>query len=65
MSLPIWIYLVIAGVFISAFMTIKTAREEQELEQELIEKEGEIYLERMKKEREQRKQKNVNEVGNA
>lgn len=56
MSLPIWIYFVIVGVFVSAFMTIKTAREEQAKEREWIEKEGEVYLERIKKEKERRKQ---------
>lgn len=56
MSLPIWLYFVIAGVFISAFMAIKTAREDREYEREWIEKEGEIYIERMYEEKERRKQ---------
>lgn len=54
MGLPFWIYIIILGIFISAFMAIKTAREDRELETEWIEKEGEVYLDRMEKERERR-----------
>ncbi|MEK3887533.1 sporulation YhaL family protein [Bacillus sp. FSL K6-3431] len=61
MSLPIWIYLVISGVFVSAFMALKTAKEEKALDTEWIEKEGQVYVERMEKERERRKQ--VDETG--
>ncbi|GIN37984.1 MULTISPECIES: sporulation YhaL family protein [Heyndrickxia] len=61
MSLPIWIYFVIAGIAVSAFMAIKTSREDRQLEQEWIEKEGEEYIERMEEEKERRKQ--VKEAG--
>ncbi|MGE8205129.1 sporulation YhaL family protein [Heyndrickxia sp. NPDC080065] len=61
MSLPIWIYLCLAGIAVSAFMAVKTSREDRKLEQEWIEKEGEEYIERMEEEKERRKQ--VNEVG--
>lgn len=37
-------------------MVIKTSREEQRLEMEQAEKEGQIYLERLKKERERKQQ---------
>ncbi|MCR2821082.1 sporulation YhaL family protein [Lederbergia panacisoli] len=56
MSLPIWVYIVILGIFTSAFMAIKTAKEDKELETEWIEKEGQVYIERMEKEKEQRRQ---------
>ncbi|PKR86683.1 sporulation YhaL family protein [Heyndrickxia camelliae] len=56
MSLPIWIYFVIAGIVISAFMAVKTAKEDRDQEMEWIEKEGEEYIERMKEEKERRKQ---------
>ena len=52
---PIWVYFVIVGVFISAIMAIKTAKEDRVLETEWIEKEGEVYLERMEKEKERRR----------
>ncbi|MDR7001303.1 sporulation YhaL family protein [Neobacillus niacini] len=54
MSIPIWVFAVVAGIAISALMAIKTGREERLLEMESIEKEGEIYLERLEKEKERR-----------
>jgi hypothetical protein len=61
MSLPIWVYFVIAGVLISAFMAIKTAKEDRDDEMEWIEKEGEVYMNRLEEEKERRKQ--VTEAG--
>jgi len=59
-SLPIWMYAVVIGIFISGFMVIFTSRQEKEIDQEFIEKEGEIYLQRMKEERERREQLQIN-----
>ncbi len=56
MSLPIWMYFVVVGIFVSAFMTVKAAKEEKEMEDEWIEKEGNIYIERMEQEKEKKKQ---------
>lgn len=56
MSLPIWIYFVIAGIVISAFMAVKTAKEDRDQEMEWIEKEGKEYIDRMQEEKERRKQ---------
>ncbi|WP_066367970.1 sporulation YhaL family protein [Neobacillus fumarioli] len=55
MTIPIWVYAVVAGIVISAIMAIKTGREERQLELETIEREGEVYMERLEKERELRK----------
>ncbi|MFS0644824.1 sporulation YhaL family protein [Siminovitchia sp. 179-K 8D1 HS] len=63
MSLPIWLYVVIAGIFVSAFMAVKTAREDREVEQEWIEKEGEVFIKRMEEEKERKR--GINEAGNA
>ncbi|GER65810.1 hypothetical protein BpJC7_13090 [Weizmannia acidilactici] len=54
MDFPIWIYFVVAGIVICAFMAVKSARDEREQEQAWIEKEGEVFIERMKKEKEMR-----------
>ncbi|WP_045519876.1 sporulation YhaL family protein [Neobacillus niacini] len=54
MTIPIWVYAVVAGIVISALMAIKTGREERMLEMENIEKEGEIYLTRLEQEKERR-----------
>ncbi|MCU9612516.1 sporulation YhaL family protein [Caldibacillus lycopersici] len=54
--MPFWIWLVVIGIVISAYMTIRTNREEKELELKEAEQEGNIYLERMIEEKEKRKQ---------
>lgn len=54
-SLPWWIYLILAGIAFSGYMTIRTAKEEKEIDQSFIEREGEIYIERMNLEKERRK----------
>lgn len=54
MMIPIWMYAVVAGIIISAAMALKTGREERLIEMESIEKEGEIYIIRLEKEKEKR-----------
>ncbi|PLR89951.1 sporulation YhaL family protein [Bacillus sp. T33-2] len=54
MTLPIWVFAVAAGILISAYMAVKTGKEERQLEMESIEREGEIYIKRLEREREER-----------
>lgn len=54
--LPWWIYLVIIGIIISGYMVLYTSKQEQEIDNEFIEKEGEVYMKRLKEERERRQQ---------
>ncbi|XJZ28105.1 sporulation YhaL family protein [Bacillota bacterium Lsc_1132] len=54
MDIPIWVYMVVAGIIISALMALRTGKEERRVEQETIEKEGEIYMKRLEQERENR-----------
>ncbi|AGK52545.1 hypothetical protein B1NLA3E_03845 [Bacillus sp. 1NLA3E] len=56
MTIPFWVYFVVAGILMSAFMAIKTGKEERIMEQENIQREGEIFMERLEKEKEERKQ---------
>ncbi|MEH7355711.1 sporulation YhaL family protein [Neobacillus drentensis] len=56
MTIPIWIYAVVVGIVISALMAIKTGREERLLELEDIEREGEIYIKRLEREKELREE---------
>jgi hypothetical protein len=58
---PFWIWFVVAGIVVSAYMTIRTNREEKEMETKEAEQEGLIYLERMEEEKEKRKQKMTSE----
>jgi hypothetical protein len=54
MSIPIWVIAVLAGVVFSAFMAVKTGKEERKEEMESIEREGELYMKRLEREKEQR-----------
>lgn len=54
-TLPWWIYLILAGIVFSGYMTIRTTKEDKEVDQSFIEHEGEIYIERMNLEKEKRK----------
>lgn len=56
MTIPIWVYFVVAGILFSAVMTVKTAKEENLRENEQIEKEGEIYMYRLRKEKERKRE---------
>jgi hypothetical protein len=54
MSIPIWVFAVLIGIMISAYMAVKTGKEERKLEMESIEREGEIYMKRLEKEKDSR-----------
>lgn len=54
MSIPMWVIAVVAGIVVSAFMAVKTGKEERDEEMESIEREGEIYMNRLEKEKEHR-----------
>lgn len=54
--MPIWIWFVFIGIIVSAVMAIWTARQERIIDDEWIEKEGQKYIDRMKEERERRKE---------
>ena len=62
MTIPFWVFAVVVGIVISALMAIKTGRDERLLEQENIEKEGEIYLERLEREKERREEEKASGV---
>jgi hypothetical protein len=55
LMIPIWVYFVLIGICLSAYMAIRTGREERKAENENIELEGRIYMERIEKEREDRR----------
>ena len=54
MSIPLWVIAVAAGIVFSAIMAVKTGKEEREQEMESIEREGEIYMNRLEREKEDR-----------
>ncbi|PFJ05338.1 SigE-dependent sporulation protein [Bacillus cereus] len=55
-TLPWWIYFVIVGIVLSGYMVLYTSKKEQEMDNEFIEKEGEVYMKRLEEEREKRNQ---------
>ncbi len=55
MIIPIWVYVWFVGIIISAYMVIRTGREERRNESESIELEGRVYMERIEKERVERR----------
>lgn len=59
--LPWWIYLCILGILYSGYMAFSTTRKEKIVEEAYIEKEGNVYIERMMKEREIRRNKQDSE----
>lgn len=59
---PWWMYFVIAGIFISGGLALKYTLEDRRVEQEWIEREGNEYLERIRKERERRKKERVGQT---
>lgn len=54
--MPWWMYLVIAGILFSGYKVFEGIMEDRRADQEHIEKEGQVYLERMEEERRKRKE---------
>ncbi|MCQ5363911.1 sporulation YhaL family protein [Anoxybacillus salavatliensis] len=48
------ITLLLVGIIISGYMAIRTAKEERKIDEKLLEKEGEVYMERIRQARQQR-----------
>ncbi|WP_226576709.1 sporulation YhaL family protein [Halobacillus litoralis] len=53
-GLPIWVFLCIVFIFVSGYMAFRAMKAEHTLEQEYIEREGQVYLKRMEQEKERR-----------
>jgi len=53
----------IVGIAVSAFMVIKTGRDENKIENDYIEQEGKKYIERMHEEKARRMQGTSEKVG--
>nr|WP_100408315.1 sporulation YhaL family protein [Bacillus solitudinis] len=51
---PWWVYLVLMGIVGSGYLCYKYSREERELEEKWIEKEGHVFMERLMEEKEKR-----------
>ncbi|TYR79006.1 SigE-dependent sporulation protein [Priestia megaterium] len=58
-TLPMWIYLVVAGIFFSGFMAIRSAQQEKQIDDAFIEQEGQVFIDRMNVEKDRRNSKSV------
>ncbi len=52
-----WVVIVIVLIFFSGYMAFRAMQAERKLEQEFIEKEGMVYIQRMQEEREKREKR--------
>mgnify|MGYP003795575037 CR=1 FL=1 len=59
LNIPWFIYLIILFIVFSAYMAYRAVKMEKMLEQHYIEREGQIYMERIKQERLKRQQANT------
>lgn len=57
--MPWWMLLIVIGIVFSAYMTLRSAKEEKEVEEAIIEKEGQVYMERIQEEREKKQVVNI------
>lgn len=48
---PLWMYFVITGIILSGYLAISHTLQDREIDRQFIEKEGQVYLEKIKKER--------------
>lgn len=53
-SIPWWVFMMILFIFFSGFMAFRAMRAEKKLEQQFIEREGNVYIERMREEQRKR-----------
>lgn len=58
-NIPWWIILIGLLVIFSGYMAIRAIRAEEKLENEFIEREGSVYIERMESEKSDRRQRAV------
>ncbi|WP_079480931.1 sporulation YhaL family protein [Halobacillus salinus] len=59
--MPIWVFFCIVFIFVSGYMAIRAMRAEHKVEQNFIEKEGQVYINRIEEERERRQKHMMSE----
>ncbi|WP_087973356.1 sporulation YhaL family protein [Oceanobacillus rekensis] len=53
-AIPLWVFAVIILIFLSGYMAYRAMLAERKLDQQFIEREGNIYLERIQEDRQKR-----------
>ncbi|WP_163971342.1 sporulation YhaL family protein [Oceanobacillus halotolerans] len=59
-GLPWWVFMMILFIFLSGYMAFRAMRAERKLEEQFIEEQGNVYMERMEAERKQRQNQQQN-----
>ncbi|HLS09772.1 sporulation YhaL family protein [Lentibacillus sp.] len=57
LGVPWWVFMMILFIFVSGYMAFRAMRAERKLEQQYIEQEGKIYLDRIEKERREKQER--------
>lgn len=57
LGVPWWVFMIILFIFLSGYMAFRAMRAERRLEQQYIEQEGKVYIDRMEKERKQKQER--------
>ncbi|SFA81355.1 Sporulation protein YhaL [Lentibacillus halodurans] len=57
LGVPWWVFMIILFIFVSGYMAFRAMRAERRLEQQYIEQEGKVYIDRMEKERTQKRER--------
>ncbi|WP_439313133.1 sporulation YhaL family protein [Virgibacillus sp. W0181] len=60
-GIPWWVLMLVVLIFLSGYMAFRAMRAEHILEQQFIEREGEVYINRMEDERKRRGQRRMEE----
>lgn len=55
-SLPLWGYVIVAGIIFSGYKAIEGVLEDRRADYEHIEREGQVFLDRIEEERKRRKE---------
>lgn len=53
-SVPWWVYLVVAGILFSGYQAFTISKAEREVDEKWLEEQGEVYMKRIKAEKERR-----------
>ncbi|TRM11834.1 SigE-dependent sporulation protein [Lentibacillus cibarius] len=54
-GMPWWVFMIILFIFLTGYMAFRAMRAERKLENHYIEQEGQVYIDRIEQEREQRR----------
>jgi hypothetical protein len=53
-GVPLWVFIVILLIFFSGYMAFRTMQAERKVDEQFIEKEGQIYIDRMEEEKQRK-----------